>query len=154
MFRKQKFGSYVTDGSRIHCRVGKFDCYAFTERDDCRDKPDERDCGFWPSQNPNDAGYRGKVSPARFRRLYAKAESIMQAWLKDEWDYCGVIVQVECNGVKLTEPYLHALWGVERNYPLGKRTNTYLTQVANELLPEALEAARAKIDSLCDCEES
>ncbi len=154
MFRKEKFSSYVTDGSRIHCRVGKFDCYAFTERDDCSDAPPDRDCGFWPSQNPYDSGYMGEVSLAQFKRAYARAESILEAWRKGDWDYCGVIVMVERDGVELTREYEHALWGVERNYPLGRHTNKYLTEVANELLPEAVAAAKEKLKSLCDCEDS
>jgi len=39
-----------------------------------------------------------------------------------------------------------SLWGVECNYP--GTDNSYLTTVANELLPEALDAGRAAASRL------
>ena len=39
------------------------------------------------------------------------------------------------------------LWGVEVNYP--DTDNSYLTEAANELLAEALDAARAEQARLC-----
>ena len=39
-----------------------------------------------------------------------------------------------------------SLWGVEANYPGSD--NAYLTEVANELLPEALDVARAVLARL------
>lgn len=76
----------------------------------------------------------------------------MKAWCNDEWDYCGVCVVVTKNGVRLTDKYDHALWGIERNYPApGDQQNSYLAEVANELVGEALDAARDKLASLCDC---
>lgn len=69
------------------------------------------------------------------------------AWLKDDWHYYGVVLTVRKCGVTLTEKYHHALWGIEGNYPGGD--NSYFRMVANELLPEALEAARKKIQELC-----
>jgi len=47
----------------------------------------------------------------------------MAAWKNDEWYYCGVI------------------------YP--DSDNAYLTEVANELLPEALEVAKAERARQC-----
>jgi len=46
----------------------------------------------------------------------------------------------------LTHQYGHALWGIEGNYPGAD--NSYLRCVANELLPEALDDARAKLEQL------
>ena len=40
-----------------------------------------------------------------------------------------------------------SLWGIEANYPGSD--NAYLTQVAQELLPEALDAGRAAARRLC-----
>lgn len=74
---------------------------------------------------------------------------VLEAWCNDEWDYCGVIVNVSKADVQLTEKYMHALWGIERNYPGSN--NDYLATVANERLGEALTAARAKLAALCDC---
>ena len=40
--------------------------------------------------------------------------------------------------------HLASLWGIEGNYPSGRdNPNTYFLDVANELLPEAIEAAKA-----------
>jgi hypothetical protein len=71
---------------------------------------------------------------------------VMKAWREDEWDYCGVLVRVFYERTGLTGHYEHALWGVERNYP--DSDNTYLLDVANDLLPEAVKAAKAKIRAL------
>jgi hypothetical protein len=49
--------------------------------------------------------------------------------------------------VQLTQEYQTALWGVECNYP--DSDNSYLMEVANDLLPEALEQAKAAIEKLC-----
>lgn len=55
-----------------------------------------------------------------------------------------------CNGVQLVDDYEHALWGIDLNYP--NSDNSYLLEVANDLASEALESAKAKLASLCDCE--
>lgn len=76
----------------------------------------------------------------------------MQAWINDEWWYCGIAVEVRKCGVALTGQYDNALWGIDANYPppsyKGRPTNWYLREVANELLGEALPAARAKLVEL------
>lgn len=63
-------------------------------------------------------------------------------WCDDQWQYVGVAVTVEREDVQLTGPYDHALWGIESD------AGDYLAEVACELLPEALESARAKIAAL------
>lgn len=70
----------------------------------------------------------------------------LKAWCNDEWWYCGVVLSVEREGVTLDE-HAASLWGIECNYPTGD--NAYLTEVANELLSEALEAGRAVLEKLC-----
>lgn len=61
-----------------------------------------------------------------------------QAWFNDEWFYCTVVLSVSFNGVHLGD-HLATLSGIEANYPGSD--NAYLTEVANELLPEALQRA-------------
>lgn len=146
MFIKE-FSDYACEGDTITCTVDGFDVVARLYRDDCSDKPDERDDGFWPSLDSKSAGYIGPRSQATLHRHMEQAKRTMQAWLNDEWFYCGVAVTVSRADVSLTGRYDHALWGVECNYP-SKNKNTYLRTVANELLSEALEAARAKIAQL------
>lgn len=142
MFTKG-FGKYACENDTIKCHVDGFDCVATIHRDDCNDTPDERDEGFWPSQDPKAAGY---VLPENFKAEQAKADKVMRTWKNDEWFYCGVAVTVFRADVQLTSEYGHALWGVECNYP--DSDNGYLMDVANELLPDALESAKAKIKEL------
>jgi len=151
MFTKG-FDSFTIDGERISCTVDGFTCYATTERDDNGAAPDERAEGFWPSKDPESAGY---VGAGRYPSEMAWARKVMQAWKDDEWDFCGVCVWIEKNGIRLTRPYDTALWGIERNYPVrrkGEKPNAYLREVANGLLPDALDQARDKLAELCHCE--
>ena len=70
----------------------------------------------------------------------------MEAWRKDEWFYCGIVLSVSREDVVL-DSHAASLWGIEANYP--DSDNSYLNTVANELLPEALDAGRAAIQRLC-----
>jgi hypothetical protein len=69
----------------------------------------------------------------------------LKAWCDDEWTYVGVCVAISRKGVRLTDKYDHALWGIESN------AGDYLTEVANERLSEALAAAKDKLAELCAC---
>ena len=69
----------------------------------------------------------------------------MEAWRGDEWFYCGIVLSVAFEGVTL-DTHAASLWGIEANYP--DSDNAYLTDVANELLPEALDAGRAVLAKL------
>jgi hypothetical protein len=139
----QGFGKYTSDGAYIETTHGAFVLRATLYRDDCGDRPDERDDAFYPSRDPEAAGY---VLPENFDAEMDKAKRAMAAWERDEWFYVGVAVAVECEGVPLVDPYAFALWGVECNYPYSD--NDYLREVANELAPEAIEAAKAKLAKL------
>ena len=73
--------------------------------------------------------------------------SAREAWLNDEWFYCGIILDVSRNGVPV-ETHAASLWGIEANYPGSD--NSYLTEVANELLDEALEFASKSRDKIIE----
>lgn len=143
----QSFQRYACEGDSIHTTIDGFQVTARIYRDDCGDTPEERDCGFWPSLDPKGAGYIGPKSQSTLRRHLKKAHTILEAWRNDEWFYCGVSLTVERAGVELTGEFDHALWGIECNYPGSD--NSYLSGVANELLSEALDAAREKLSELC-----
>jgi hypothetical protein len=64
---------------------------------------------------------------------------VLKAWCNDDWHYVGVRLSVSLDSHELSD-HAASLWCVEANYP--DSDNGYLTQVANELLPEALEVAR------------
>lgn len=148
----QKFSAFVCEGDSITCEVGKFTARATIYRDDCTDTPEERQDGYWPSLDPDNAGYIGPKSKSTLARHTAKAQAVLDAWNRDEWFYCGVAVTIMLDGIPLTGRYDHALWGIECNYPGSD--NDYLRVVANEHLDEALEAARAKLAKLCACEDA
>lgn len=147
MFTKS-FDKYVCEGDYIECTVGDFECRATVYRDECSNKPDERDDGFWPSKDKKAAGY---VLPKNYEAEMVKAKRVMAAWEADEWFYCGIAITVTKCGVHPNGKYGVALWGVEANYP--DSDNAYLLEVANELLGEAIELAKDKLDELCGCDE-
>lgn len=70
---------------------------------------------------------------------------MVEAWKKDEWDYSGVVLSVEYNGV-LLDAHAASLWGIERNYPGGD--NSYFAEVAEELLPDAVSRASEALEEL------
>lgn len=145
------FDRYVCEGDAVTVEIDGFTLTATIYRDDDGSAPDERQDGFWPSLDENDAGYIGAKSKSTLARHKARAEAVMQAWRDDEWFYCGVAVTVEREGVQLTGDYDHAIWGVECNYPERNKRhfpNRYLAECANEYISEALNAARDKIARL------
>lgn len=141
MFTKT-FAQYACTGDAIECVADGFTFTARIERDDCSDKPDERDDGFWPSHDKDAAGY---VLPENYEKEMAKAERVMAAWRKDQWFYCGIVISVSRAGIEL-DSAAASLWGIECNYP--DSDNSYLSTVANELLPEAKAAAQALMAKL------
>jgi hypothetical protein len=143
---KTKFAKYVCEGDSINCSVSGFDCKATVYRDDSAQQPDKMQDGFWPSLDPKDAGYIGPKSKSTLARQMKRAHQVMEAWKSDEWFYCGIAVTVSRNDVELTHQYGHALWGIDCNYPGSD--NSYLRDVANELLPEALDEAESILDKL------
>lgn len=125
-------------------------------RDDTSGPPDKEQDGFWPSLDPRNDGYIGlnpktglPYSPSTFKRRMARAKEIMSQWEHGDWWWCGVIVEVyrESDDDDYGSGVLGeaALWGIECNWPTGKKRrpydNSYLWTVANDLIPEALDDA-------------
>lgn len=146
MFKKS-FSSFVCSGDVITCEAGSFTVLAQVVADDCPDAPDQRQDGFWPSLYKDAPGFIGPGSNhrQRFAEAQAKAEAVMEGWRKGDWFYCGIVLSVSLEGVMLTS-YAASLWGIEVNYP--DTDNSYLTDVANELLPEAVAVARETLARL------
>ena len=138
----QRFQTFVCEGDSLTCEVAGFEITARIVRDDCSDAPDERQDGFWPSLYKDAPGFIGAGNNfrERFAQAQARAEAVMEAWRGDEWFYCGIVLSVAFEGLEL-ERHAASLWGIEANYP--DSDNAYLADVANELLPEALDAGRA-----------
>jgi hypothetical protein len=144
------FDKYVCNGDTITGSVDGFDLTATIYRDDSGDAPDEHSDCFWPSLDPDDAGYIGPKTAKQLARAKYKANRIMDRWRNDEWWYVGVVVTVEKNEIELTGKYNHALWGIECN--LSVRGNRYLRDVANELAEEALDDAKRTLAKLVESE--
>jgi hypothetical protein len=143
----QRFQTFVCEGDSLTCEAAGFEITARIVRDDCTDAPDERQDGFWPSLYKDAPGFIGPGNNfrERFAQAQATAEAVMEAWRKDEWFYCGIVLSVAFEGVTL-DAHAASLWGIEANYP--DSDNAYLTDVANELLPEALDIGRAVVTKL------
>ena len=69
-----------------------------------------------------------------------RANETLRSWENGEWGYVGIIISAEQDD-GWSKDHLASLWGLDMNYPYpGRRgPNTYLTQVANELLQEAYD---------------
>jgi hypothetical protein len=63
----------------------QFECVMLP--DDCSDAPDQRSDGFWPSKEPDAAGYVGE---SNYADEMAKAEERMAGWKRGDWYYVGV----------------------------------------------------------------
>ena len=143
----QGFQSYVCPGDAITCEAGPFTVLAQVVPDDCPDAPDQRQDGFWPSLYADAPGFigPGPNHRQRFAEAQAKAEAVMEGWRKGDWFYCGIVLSVSVEGVQLAS-HAASLWGIEANYP--DADNSHLTEVANELLPEAIALARETLARL------
>jgi len=141
------FDRFVCEGDTITAQVDGYAVMARVVRDDIPDAPDKRQDGFWPTLDPQDAGFMGaEKTKADLETAKARAKSVMDAWEADEWFYCGIVVRVSRAGVTLDD-HAASLWGIEANYP--DSDNAYLTEVACELAPEAIDAARVALATLC-----
>ncbi len=145
MFTKP-FDEFVCEGDTRECESEGFTIQARIVRDDSPDSPPERDDGFWPSKNKNDAGWIGDNPAKSFDDQMKEAQAILASWKNDEWFYCGVVLSVSKNGVML-DKHAASLWGIECNYPNGDK-NAYLLEVANDLLSEAIDAGKNTLKKL------
>lgn len=134
----QAFQAYVCEGDTITYSDKYFDVTATIRRDDCADTPEQRDDFFNPKKEQFE-------TPHEYDAACRKAKAVRDAWERDEWFYCGVVLSVARNGVELAK-HAASLWGIECNYPGSD--NAYLTEVANELLPEALAEAKNVLTKL------
>lgn len=126
---KEKFQQVACTGDRISVAIGRYTITARIVYDELAERQDPDYEGFWPSITPNDAGFIGK----------GNNQANLQAWLNDEWFYCGVVLSVNIGNLELTDDAA-SLWGVEVNYP--GMDNSCLTELANEMLPDALDVAK------------
>lgn len=151
IFFKERFPHYTDDSNALIRDWRGFRFIASVVGDEHAGKPDENDCGFWPSRDPQASGYCGEVSDARFAKLEAHAKHIMYTWEAGEWGYVGIHLMVIHDGEDIAH---ESLWGLECNYPqLDRRhnANTYLYEVANELAHKAWSGARQNFVTAAQC---
>ena len=129
----EKFDSYVCIGDTIKCEVEGFTLVARIEHDpDTR--IDDDDCHNIDQEVTGcNAAQQKKLIEAR------------EAYFDDDWFYCGVVISVSRNGVDISE-HAASLWGIECNYPGSN--NAYLSEVAIELIDDALICARDSLNAM------
>lgn len=70
---------------------------------------------------------------------------MVEAWKADEWFFAGIVLNVSVNGIDLGVNT--SLWGVEINL---ENDNSHALIVANEMIGEAVEEAKAQLARLAD----
>jgi hypothetical protein len=95
---------------------------------------------------PYQTGTKGERAVRAVERDFA----LLKAWCEDKWFYCGIVLTVRKGGVQIIDECGPALWRIEANAPGSD--NSYLSEVANELLDEAIDAAREAIAEQCEGE--
>lgn len=87
--------------------------------DDTQDAPDANNDGFWPSLNPDAAGYIGANPERSFEEQQAAAQARYDGFYAADWHYVSVIAHAEIyvpiggNSFRILELDSAGLWGVE-----------------------------------------
>ena len=71
----------------------------------------------------------------------------IQAWERDEWNYCGIVFRAEKNGVDLG--IVESLWG----FKIGdyfKDYHLYINDEVNNMLSDALEEAKKQVQYMLE----
>jgi hypothetical protein len=135
-------GGYVCAGDTIGTEEGPFTVTARIVHDESAHIYDDD----MHHEDPTSATFDG--APAG---EYERTQEARAAWFRDEWFYCGIVLSVDVDGIVLDD-HAASLWGIEANYPprdpKAPYDNSYLTEVANDLLPEAIDAARERLARL------
>lgn len=91
-----------------------------TPTDESAGRPDTMQDGFWPSLDPQDAGWIGEdATAADLKRAKARAQLRYNRWLGDAWRYVGVVavarVFIPVGGCSFRVMTLESagLWGIE-----------------------------------------
>lgn len=134
MFAKN-FDKYVCENDQISTECEGFEIVATV----CHDPDyhiDDDDC-----HNP-DQSVTG-CNDEQFKNLMEAREE----WFDNEWFYCGIVLSAYKNGI-LIDDHIASLWGIECNYPGSD--NSYLLEVANELLTEGIDQAKGSLSMMLD----
>lgn len=133
-----QFNRYVCPGDSVRCEVDGFRVVATIESDN-HSHIDDNDC------HNEDQSVTG-CNDEQFSRLL----TARTAWFNDEWFYCGVVLSVYF-GEHLIDDHAASLWRIEANYPASDgndNPNSYLAEVANEMLDEAVESGKSQLEKI------
>ena len=129
-----RFDGYVCAGDSVEIQVGPLRIRARIVHDPHQSIDDDD-----VHKVDDDEAWTGWEGAEEVRE---KCREAREAWFRDEWFYCGVVLDVLI-GDTVLEKNAASLWGIEANYPGG--TNAYLSEVADELTHEALDAVASRI---------
>ena len=106
-----------------------------TVDDDNQEAPDKNCDGYWPSLNPNDAGYIGENPKKSFDQQMEEARQRLRDWELGRWNYIGVyaVAQIHdhCGGCITTYTLESSgLWGIESD------NDDYIQEVFKEQCDE------------------
>ena len=131
-----KFNKYACSGDYIETEINGI-TYRATIHYDTEYDIDDDDCH---NTDQNITGCNDK----QFARLL----KTRQAWFDNDWFFCGIVISAHKHGVVLDD-HAASLWGLECNYPGARPVNNdFLSETANELLPEAIESATSILTRL------
>jgi len=105
----------------------RIDWSIVTVDDETADRPDEMQDGFWPSLDPDEAGYIGHDETAdvedggaaRLATAQEEAESRMAAYESGDWGYIGIMaravihIPIGGNSFRVLKLESAGLWGIE-----------------------------------------
>lgn len=131
----ERFDKFACTGDVIRVTIGEFEAVARIEYDQDTGI-DDTDC--YPEEYSTEIF--GDDTP-KHRACFEAALAARRAWERSEWFFCGVVVTIYRDGQQVGTPW--SLWGLECNFPGSD--NSYLTEVANELLVDALAEAKKKM---------
>lgn len=130
-----------------------------TPRDDFASAPDQMQDGYWPSLDPQDAGFIGEgKTAADLKRETQKARLRYNRWLGDAWHYVGVVARavvfIPAGGqsFRVLELRSAGLWGIESD--AGKYLRDVYEEQKADLRAELATFAAAFAAGDLDEEES
>ena len=129
---KQKFKKYACNGDSITLESNGITFIARIEHDSDSNIDDD-------DSHNIDQSVTGCNEEQQKRLLAAR-----EAWSKDEWFYCGIVLTATIDGIELNST--SSLWAIEANYPNSE--NAYLNEVANDLLTEIMQSVSDELEDL------
>tara|TARA_B110000285_G_C14577652_1_gene360686 strand:+ start:75 stop:497 length:423 start_codon:yes stop_codon:yes gene_type:complete len=127
----EKFNSYAVPDDTITAEIDGFTLTARIENDQDSTIDDD------DSHNV-DQSVTGCNDDQQTKLLAAR-----KAWRLDQWYYCGIVISASYKGVPIWD-HCASLWAIECNYP--DSDNSHLTEVANELIAEAIDQANGALE--------